>query len=160
MKISKENDIKLLGDVQCSSQIGYITKLRMFDLICANEKEARIALNDNFSGLETICKKLITETKVKNLIIKLGSKGFILYQSKNKDEIISQPFPALSSHPVDVAGAGDSLLATMACGISCGIPIVTTAALSCCVSCISVERMGNVPITANELQNELKNLDI
>tara|TARA_B100000963_G_scaffold362020_1_gene402141 strand:- start:7944 stop:9443 length:1500 start_codon:yes stop_codon:yes gene_type:complete len=159
-KIALENNIKLLGDVQCSSQIGYITKLRNFDLICANEKEARIALNDNFSGLETICKKLITETKAKNLIIKLGSKGFILYYSKNKNDINSQPFPALSAHPVDVAGAGDSLLATMACGISSGIPLVTTAALSCCVSCLSVERMGNVPVSSNEVKNTLNNLDI
>ena len=75
-------------------------------------------MNDNSSGLETICKKLIKETNVKNLIIKLGSKGFILYHTKNKHDIQSQPFPALSAHPVDVAGAGDSLLATMACGIS------------------------------------------
>ena len=158
-KIAKKNNIKLIGDVQCSSQIGYVTKLKNFDLICANEKEAWIALNDNASGLENLCTNLITKTGVKNLIIKLGSRGIILYQITKSNEIISQPFPALSAHPVDTAGAGDSLLVTMACGISSGIPLMTTTALSCFVSAISVERMGNLPISSDDLLKEIKLID-
>ena len=155
-KIAKENKIKLIGDVQCSSQIGYVTKFKNFDLICANEKEARIALNDNVSGIETLSTNLIKETNVKNLLIKLGSKGFILYQTSGKKEIISQPFPALSAHPIDTAGAGDSVLASMACGIASGVEIIKAAALSCFVSLISVERMGNLPISVKDVLKKIK----
>ena len=155
-KIARKNKIKIIGDVQCSSQIGYVTKLKNFDLICANEKEARIALNDNISGLEELCRNLISKTEVNNLIIKLGSKGIILYQRSENEYFTSQPFPALSAHPVDTAGAGDSLLATIACGISAGIPLMTTTALSCFVASISVERMGNLPISAADVLKKIK----
>lgn len=159
-KIASRNKISLIGDVQCSSQIGYVTKLKNFDLICANEKEVRIALNDNSSGLESLCKNLIDTTGTNNLIMKLGSEGIILYQLNKNNLITSQPFPALSSHPIDTAGAGDSLLATMAAGISGGVPINISTALSCYVSAISVERMGNIPISSVDLVREIENVKI
>lgn len=157
--LSKKKNITLIGDVQCSSQIGYVTKLKDFDLICANEKEVRIALNDNSSGLETLCRNLINETGIKNLIMKLGSEGIIFYQVNHDKYVTSQPFPALSSHPIDTAGAGDSLLATMASGISAGVPINISTALSCFVSAISVKRMGNIPISNTDLILEIKNMN-
>ena len=40
----------LFGDLQCSSQVGEITRLQNFSLICPNEKEARIALKDKELG--------------------------------------------------------------------------------------------------------------
>ena len=158
--LARRNSIKLIGDVQCSSQIGYVTKLKNFDLICANEKEVRISLNDHSSGIENLCKDLIEETLCKNLIIKLGSKGLILYKKNEKKEIISQPFPALNIHPIDTAGAGDSLLACMACGISAGLPIEYVTAISCFVTSLSVERMGNIPIKKDILKNKIKSQDI
>ena len=155
-KMSSKYGLKLFGDLQCSTQVGSIKKYKKFSLLCPNEKEARIALNDNISGLENLCRNLIKKTGVKNLIIKLASKGFILYQITERNEVISQPFPALSAQPVDTAGAGDSLLAIMACGISSGVSIIKTAALSCFITCISVERMGNLPITSNDVLREIE----
>ena len=159
-KIANSKNIALIGDVQCSSQIGFVTKLKNFDLICANEKEVRIALNDNSSGLESLCKNLINQTGAKNLIMKLGSEGIILYQKIKDNVITSQPFPALSSHPIDTSGAGDSLLATLAAGVSGGLPINISTALSCYVSAISVERMGNIPISSIELIDGIESVNI
>ncbi len=155
-KIARKNNISLIGDVQCSSQIGHVTKLKNFDLICANEKEVRISLNDNVSGIENLCLDLVKKTSCKNLIIKLGSKGLILYKYNEKKKLISQPFPALNIHPIDTAGAGDSLLATMACGISGGLPIEIATAISCFVTSLSVERMGNIPIKKNVLKDRIE----
>ena len=157
--IAKKFNIILIGDVQCSSQIGYVTKLQNFDLICANEKEARISLNDHTSGLEVLCKNLINKTNVKNLIVKLGAKGIILYKTDKNHDIISQPLPALSTRAIDTAGAGDSLLSIMACGLSSGLPIEIASALSCLVTSLAVEKMGNVPISKDLLENEIRNLD-
>ena len=39
-------DIKIFADVQCSSQIASILKYKNVDLICPNEREARLALQD------------------------------------------------------------------------------------------------------------------
>ena len=37
-KIARKNNISLIGDVQCSSQIGHVTKLKNFDLIWLMKK--------------------------------------------------------------------------------------------------------------------------
>ena len=53
IELSKKYNLKIFGDTQCSSQIGLITKFKNFTLLCPNEKEARIALQDKDSGLES-----------------------------------------------------------------------------------------------------------
>ena len=52
--------------------------------------------------------------------MKLSSEGFIAYDKDADGRIYSQPFPALSVNPLDVAGAGDSLLAVLATALSSG----------------------------------------
>ena len=43
--------------------------------------------------------------------MKLGAEGFIAYDRDEDRNILSQSFPALTANPLDVTGAGDSLLA-------------------------------------------------
>ena len=38
--------VYVFGDLQCSSQIEYITKFKDFSLLCPNEREARLSLMD------------------------------------------------------------------------------------------------------------------
>ena len=78
-----------------------------------------------------------------------------------KGEIFSQAFPALVANPIDVTGAGDSLLAVMAIGLSVGENIFCTSAIACCQAALAVKSMGNVPIKLNDLKNEIiKIMDI
>ena len=44
------------------------------------------------------------------------------------------------------AGAGDSLLAAMASGLASNQSMMITAAISCFITSLAVENMGNVPI--------------
>jgi len=150
-------NLRIFGDTQCSSQIGLVTKFKNFTLLCPNEREARIALQDKESGLESLCKNLISTTKSEMLIMKLGAQGFIAFDP-NLEGITSQSFPALSSNPVDVSGAGDSLLAVMATALSTEKKFMSAAALGCCMSAIAVENMGNNPISALQLKDFLNNL--
>ena len=83
--------------------------------------------------------------------MKLASEGFILYYKKN-EEIFSQAFPALSINPIDVTGAGDSLLAVMAVGLSSSQDIMKTSAIACCMTSLAVEKLGNKPIKYEELR--------
>ena len=147
----------IFGDVQCSSQIGEITNFKDFSLLCPNEKETRIALKDNVSGLEKLSQKIIKITNTKRLIMKLGADGFIAYD-KSGSRIKTQSFPALSVNPLDVAGAGDSLLAVMAIGLSSNQSLISTSAIGCCMASIAVETMGNSPISKEKLIEKLINV--
>ena len=110
----------LFGDLQCSSQVGSITRFRDFTLLCPNERELRLALQDKDSGLERLSQQLLVETGCNRLIVKLAAEGFIAYDRDNNGRVYSQPFPALSVNPLDVAGAGDSVLSVLATGLASG----------------------------------------
>ena len=112
-----------------------------------------MALQDNESGLESISMQLIEITQTKNLIMKLGADGLIAYQKLSSGEIIRQSFPALSANPIDVAGAGDALLALLAVSLCCNDNLMLAASLGSCASAISVENLGNRPIDSSSLIN-------
>lgn len=155
--ISEKNQIKLFGDLQCSSQVGNVCKFKQFDLITPTEREARIAMSDHEHGLEKLSRDVIKYTKSKNLLVTLGRDGFIAYQQKKQnDNMISQHFPALNSNSVDASGAGDSLLATMATGLCAGLSLMEAAALGSCSAAITVGRIGNIPISHAELRQYIK----
>ena len=158
INLSQKYNLMLFGDLQCSSQMGPVSKFKNFTLLCPNEKEARIALQDKDSGLETLSNRLMERTKSEKLIMKLGSEGFIAYDKVAGDYTKSQSFPSLSVNPVDVSGAGDSLLAVMSTGISTTDNFMSAAAIACCMSAIAVENMGNLPISSNSLKDFLVNI--
>jgi len=133
-QLAKKHKLMLFGDLQCSSQVGSVLRFQHFSLLCPNEREARLALQDKKSGLEQISQQLLQQSHCEHLIMKLGSEGFIAYERNQNNEISNQSFPALSVIPVDVTGAGDSLLAVMASGLASGQAIMPTAALACCMS--------------------------
>ena len=146
----------LFGDVQCSSQIGEITKFKMFSLLCPNEREARIALHDKDSGLEILSQKLIEKTKTEKLVMKLGSEGFITYEKSFNGTIISQAYPALCANPLSIR-AGDSP-AVMATGLASNENMTKTSLLACTMASLAVQKMGNTPISKNELISSIDEL--
>lgn len=150
-EISNMYSIPLIGDIQCSSQIGTLMKFSNFSLLCPNEREARIALQDNHSGIEKISNDIIARLKIDGLVMKLGPDGFITYDFSEKQKKIRQAFPALTANPIDVAGAGDSLIAVMANGLASNHKLMLTAAMAGCMASISVSKMGNIPIKNKEL---------
>jgi len=156
--ISQKYSIPIIGDIQCSSQIGSLMKFSNFSLLCPNEREARIALQDNHSGIEIISNKLIKQLNINGLIMKLGADGFISYEKSERGKIIRQAFPALTPNPLDVAGAGDSLISTMAVGLACKHKLVLTSSIGCCMASLSVSNMGNIPIQQDVLIKYLNKL--
>ena len=155
-QLSKKYNLLLFGDLQCSSQVGTITKFKNFSLLCPNEREARLALQDRDAGLEQLSMDLLDSSGAKRLVMKLGSGGFIAYDRTSDNQLMNQAFPALSVNPVDVAGAGDSLLAVFATGIATKQRMMPTAALACCMAELAVETMGNTPISANTLMENVE----
>ena len=154
-QLAVEHDLLLFGDLQCSSQVGSVTRFREFSLLCPNEREARLALQDKESGLEQLSQRLLQVTRSERLVMKLGSEGFIAYDRTKNGQFSSQAFPAISVNPLDVAGAGDSLLAIFATGLASRQEMMPTAALASCMAALAVEKMGNTPISAAALRKSL-----
>jgi rfaE bifunctional protein kinase chain/domain len=149
LHLAKKFNLKLFGDLQCSSQVGKVTKFNKFDLITPTEKEARVALSDNESGIEWIANTLLENTGSKNMLMKLGSDGFIAYSDHNLGN--RQNFPALTANPVDVTGAGDSLFAVMSVSLVSNASLMEASAIGACMSSLAVQEVGNIPITKDKL---------
>jgi rfaE bifunctional protein kinase chain/domain len=154
-KLAQRHDLMLFGDLQCSSQVGSISRFQNFSLLCPNERELRLALQDKDSGLESLSQQLLQTTRCQRLLVKLGVEGFIAYDRDSDGKPLNQPFPALSVNPLDVAGAGDSVLAVMATGLASRQAMMPTAALACCMAALAVETMGNKPIALDALRGRL-----
>lgn len=158
-KISKQKNIKLFGDVQSSSQIGNVLKFNGYYMLKPNEKEARIALDDKYSGLEVLGTNLINKTNSNNLVLTLAGHGFISF-GKTDDEyfIRTQHFPALNPTPIDVMGAGDSMIAGLSVSSCSGASLMQASAISAIIAGIVVSKMGNVPIKLEEVKSYIKSL--
>ncbi|MBF0315049.1 MAG: ADP-heptose synthase [Oligoflexia bacterium] len=158
-EVSEEFGIKIFADSQSSSQMGNILKFRDFFLLSPNEKEARLALADKYSGLELIGKKLLLKSNVNNVILKLGADGLIIFSLKDNDSFVAtEHFPALNPYPVDVMGAGDALLSTMALSTCSGANIFEATAMASIIAAISVSKLGNVPVKIHEVEDWLNKI--
>ena len=52
--LAQQYDLLLFGDLQCSSQVGSVTRFKNFSLLCPNEREARLALQDKEVALSNL----------------------------------------------------------------------------------------------------------
>ena len=156
VKLSKKYSINVYADLQCSSQIGSITKFSDVKLICPNEREARLALQDKNSGLEKLANILIDKCQCNNLVMKLNSQGFISYEKDKNNIILNQHFPALCVNPLDVTGAGDSLLAIMSICLSIDNNIMEASVLGCFMTALAVENLGNKPISDRDIKVKME----
>ena len=157
-ELSVKHNLLVFGDLQCSSQVGNISKYKNFNLLCPTERESRIALGTQDEGLEWMANALIKKTNTSNLVMKLGREGFIAYESVVDGFINRQHFPALNTNPVDVAGAGDSLVAALSVGLCSGANLMKSSAIGAGMASLAVQSIGNIPVSHQQLKNYLKKL--
>ena len=155
---AKKHDLKIFGDVQCSSQLGKVTKFKNFDLIFPTEREARLGMENNVDGIEWIANSLMQELESNELLITLGSEGFIAYSKQSDGFMNRQHYPAMTVSPVDVAGAGDSLFAAMSACITSGATLMEASAIGACMASLAVREVGNQPISCNKIKNYLSRI--
>jgi len=150
--------IPFSADAQSSSQIGNILKYKGATLITPTEYEVRLSLADNISGVANLSNKLIKLTNCRNLILKLGPEGILIFV-KEKNNIINDTIPALNSSPLDPSGAGDSMLAYTALGLTNNLNIWEASFLGSVAATIQVSRRGNKPINQQEILSLLNTLN-
>ncbi|MFH1884618.1 MAG: PfkB family carbohydrate kinase [Planctomycetota bacterium] len=161
MKLAKRCGKLVVADTQVSNRWGNIMSYAGADLICPNEQEARFALGDQDSGIIPLGRELLRRTKARSLILKLGDKGLIAFEppilnpheggfprSRTRE---FYPLPPFEKNVVDTVGAGDAVLSTASLSLCNGSHLLPIAFISNCAAALVVQKMGNVPITNDEL---------
>ena len=149
--------IFMVADSQSSSQIGDISRFRGMSLLTPTEREARLSVRDYEGGLVVLAEKLRDQSNAGNILLKIGEEGVLIHaQTTTKGNWLTDRIPALNPLPVDVAGAGDSMLVVSAMALACEASIWEAAALGSIAAAIQVSRVGNTPLNDIEFIKEFE----
>lgn len=151
-----KHKILLSADSQSSSQIGDISRFNNMTLITPTEREARLAVHDYDSGLVVLAEKLMRKCNAKNVIVTLGAEGILIHPEIDiNNKWPTDRIPSMNTSPKDIAGAGDSLLTCASMALASGADIWQSSYLGSVASACQVGRIGNIPLTTEELNLEL-----
>jgi hypothetical protein len=155
--LAKKNHVMIAADSQSSSQVGDISRFKSVDLLTPTEREARISTRNREDGLVILAEQLRQQSSACNILLKLGEEGVLIHAKNDgaKQGWFTDRINALNSTPKDVAGAGDSLLITSALTLASGGSIWEAACLGSLAAAIQVGRVGNTPIRASELLQQM-----
>lgn len=154
---AKEFNVMMIADSQSSSQFGDVSRFKDMYLITCTEHEARVSLHDQESGLIIMAEKLRKKSCAKNIIIKLAEEGALLHFSNNsKIQYKTDRVPALNPSPVDISGAGDSMLIASGLTLASNGNVWMSAAVGSIAASIQVSKSGNYPISYKDLIKHLE----
>lgn len=155
-QMGRERGLLMVADSQCSSQIGDVSRFRGMTLLTPTEREARISTRNHEDGLVVLAESLRRQAQAKNLLLKLGAEGVLVHaELSQNNQWLTDRLPAFGIGARDTAGAGDSLLAVSSLALALGAPVWQAAYLGSLAAACQVDRLGNVPIRADELLVEL-----
>lgn len=145
LMLSNEKRIPLLVD----------SRFRLKEFIGAttatpNQEEVEQILGKNFT--EKDCIELREKLALESLLITCGNKGMLLIEKdKNplKIEVVG------SKEPVDVTGAGDTVIAVYALGLASGLSFGESTNLANHAGGIVVMKKGTASVRANELLDSM-----
>ena len=158
IKLCNEKNVIMSADSQSSSQTGDLNKFHNMILVTPTEREARITLRDNENGLIVLAENLRKKLNAKNILLKLGKNGVIIHEYMGNKKIIkNEKIDALNTAPVDVAGAGDSMLVTASLALASKNNILEASILGSIAASFQVGKLGNIPLEAKELISFLLN---
>jgi D-beta-D-heptose 7-phosphate kinase/D-beta-D-heptose 1-phosphate adenosyltransferase len=132
-------------------------KLRNFNsykpatLVTPNHHEAlRIANSEDDSndGLHEAAKLIRNRLKCDAVLITCGDRGMMLLGSDDQPNYVA----TAAREVYDVTGAGDTVIATLACGLAVGASMIESATLANQAAGIVVGKVGTATASANELR--------
>jgi rfaE bifunctional protein kinase chain/domain len=152
----RKRGIMMVADSQSSSQVGDVSRFKGATLLTPTEREARLALGNYEDGLVVIAEKLREKADAENIVITLGAEGILAHAKvTQKGQWLTDRLEALNTAPKDPAGAGDSLLVCTAMSMALGHSIWESLYLGSLAAACQVGRIGNMPLTADELRIEM-----
>lgn len=106
--------------------------------------------------LDKVAERILHLAKADVLMITRSEAGISLFYKEGT----RQDFPVRVREVKDVTGAGDTVLAMLACAMANGLPIATAAQLSNVAAGIAIERFGCARVTLSELARRLLEDDV
>ncbi len=154
--IAEKHNVFIVADSQSSSQIGDISRFQGAKFITPTEREARLAIKDFSGGLVDVAKKLRKKINADHVLITLGQEGTLIHtQKKQKKDWGDDLIPAMNTSAIDPAGGGDALLTVASLSLISGATIWEAAYLGSIAAACQVGRLGNLPLTKNEILFEI-----
>ena len=152
----RRRNIMMVADSQSSSQVGDVSRFKGAVLLTPTEREARIALGNYDDGLVVIADKLRRKANAENVVITLGAEGILAHvKITQQGQWHTDRLESLNVAPKDPAGAGDCLLVCTAMSMALGQSIWASLYLGSLAAACQVGRIGNVPLSADELRIEM-----
>lgn len=148
-----------VADSQVSNRWGNILDFVGFDLITPNEREARFALGDQDTTIRPLAQMLYNKANCQNLILKLGQNGLMTYRSPGMESREFFYIDTFVENLVDPIGAGDALLAAATLSLVVSKNIVQASILGNLSAAYECSKLGNIPISRNELLEMITNLE-
>lgn len=145
-KLTKDKSIPLLIDSRFR-----LNEFQNATTATPNNEEVEQILGKDFT--EQDCVRLREIINLEALLITRGSKGMLLIEkdkSPYKIEVIG------SKEPVDVTGAGDTVIAAYALGLACGLSFKESANLANYAGGIVVMKKGTATVNMEELLKSLQ----
>lgn len=115
-----------------------------------NQDEVEQILGDGFT--ESDCEKLCETLGLEALLVTRGNKGMLLIEPGNSPFSIDA---IGSSEPVDVTGAGDTVIAAYALGLASGLSFAEAARIANHAGSIVVMKKGTATVSADELRRSI-----
>lgn len=153
---ASRRSVAAVADSQSSSQVGDVSRFKDMLLLAPTEREARLAMRDFGSGLVVLAESLRRAARAHNVIVTLGAEGILAQSGERGPEgWLTDELPAMNHAPRDPAGAGDSMLTCTAMALVAGGDLWQSAYLGSIAAACQVGRLGNVPLSIQELESEV-----
>ena len=121
--------------------------------ICPNLQELALALGEpaeDIPALFAVAQAKIASWGVDYLTVTMGERGIAVIRP---DSIVHAP--ARARQVFDVSGAGDTVVAALAAGLACGVPVEMAVKLANLAAGVVVGKVGTVAIQRQEILAEL-----
>lgn len=125
-------------------------KYRGFTLCTPNENEAEEAIGMSLKDKATLLEKgqeLRNQFKFEAMLITLGRNGMVLYT--NQSPVI---IPTRAQEVFDVTGAGDTVIAVLSAGLTCGLEFIEASKLANLAAGIVVGKLGAATVDSKDIE--------
>ncbi len=127
-------------------------------LITPNRKEAfeiaKMVDDGSEKTLILAAKKIIKELKLPNLLITRGEEGMSLFVNDSHIRI-----PTFAQEVFDVSGAGDTVVALVAAGLSSGLDLIKSCIIANVAASVVVAKMGTATASTDEIEKKWSLMD-
>jgi rfaE bifunctional protein kinase chain/domain len=149
LRLAKENNKPVVVDPKGDDY----TKYRGVTVLTPNRAELREVVGAwrDERDLEERAQRLRRALDVRHLLLTRSEEGMSLFSEDNVLHV-----PAQAREVFDVSGAGDTVMATMACMLAVGRPVAQAVHLANLAGGIVVGKLGTATVTRHELEGALQ----